>query len=166
MSLICAPDFQALEEPTVFLAGPIQGADPWQFKLSDMLLEQTPQINVCSPRRREGLSADWNDAAHAEQVDWEWEYLNAAADSGVVAFWLAAQYFQTPGRPYAQTTRWELGWWMAQAAEGKCKLAVGFDEGFTNARYLRRKLEKHCPLVPVSESLEVHAQDILALLAK
>ena len=70
-------------------------------------------------------------------------------------FWLASQEEETPGRSYAQTSRFELGEWKQRACIDKnIKLVVGIEEGFGNARYIRRRLSQDCPEVPVLDSLE------------
>ena len=91
---------------------------------------------------------------YERQVDWETHYLRAAGKLGVVAFWLAAQVEETPGRSYAQTTRFELAEWKMKHEYEDAKLTIGIDEGFGNARYIRRRFEQDAPDVRIAETLE------------
>jgi hypothetical protein len=68
-------------------------------------------------------------------------------------FWLAKQTEETPGRAYAQTSRFELGEWKSYQEQHGIRLIVGVEEGFGNARYIRRRLTQDCPDVPVLDTL-------------
>jgi len=60
---------------------------------------------------------------------------------------------ETPGRAYAQTSRFELGEWKARYERSGIKLAIGIEKGFGNERYIRRRLGQDCPDLPVFSSL-------------
>jgi hypothetical protein len=109
-----------------------------------------PAIVVASPRR------DYPEGTfeYEKQVDWETHFLRRAGKLGVIGFWLAAQVTETPGRAYAQTSRFELGEWkMSHQYEGT-KLALGIEEGFGNARYIRRRFSQDCPDVKIADNVE------------
>jgi len=91
---------------------------------------------------------------YAEQVDWETHYLRRAGKDGVVFFWLAKEFKHQCDRAYAQTSRFELGEWKVRHERDGAKLVVGIEEGFTNARYIRRRLMQDCPDVGVCGTLE------------
>jgi hypothetical protein len=150
---LLAPERAELRGPAVFLAGPIQGAPDWQSQAARLIQELDPELHVCSPRRGE-VGGDFDDEKHGVQVDWETEHLRRCAENGVILFWLPAQAYDVPGRQYAQTTRFELGNWEECARRREIKLVVGFGEGFSNARYLRRRLRQDCPQATVTRSLE------------
>ena len=84
--------------------------------------------------------------------------------AGIVAFWLANQTIETPGRSYAQTTRFELAEWKMRHEYEGAKLAVGIEEGFGNERYIRRRLTQDAPGIPISNSLEQLMADAVELL--
>lgn len=144
------PPSSHAHQPVVFLAGPIQGAPDWQAQAAARL--DDPRWIVASPRRDYvGTGVEF---VYERQVDWESAWLARAGATGVVLFWLAAQAAETPGRSYAQTSRFELGEWVAKARLlPDVRLAVGIDEGFGNARYIRRRLAQDLPDVTVVDTL-------------
>lgn len=101
--------------------------------------------------------------AFNKQVDWETKYLEKAGGNGVILFWLAKQAKNIPGRAYAQTTRWELATWKERHKTKGAKLVVGIEEGFSGARYIRKKLMEECPNIPLLTSLEETCKRALAL---
>ncbi|MBI4854122.1 MAG: hypothetical protein HY819_20185 [Acidobacteria bacterium] len=76
-------------------------------------------------------------------------------------FWLAKEITHTCDRAYAQTTRFELGEWKARYDQGKIKLVLGIEEGFSNSRYIRRRFSQDCPSVKICSSLEETCQEIV-----
>lgn len=138
------------DEAVIFLAGPIQGAPPWQYDARKIIHAANKDIVVASPRRQDKKG----EFIYEKQVDWETYYLNRAAKLGVVVFWLALQENETPGRPYAQTTRFELGEWKVKHQYLGANLVVGIEEGFTNERYIKRRMAQDCPGVPILKSLQ------------
>ncbi len=166
--LLTAPDRLVLDGPVIFLAGPIYwGTHDWHERAAAMLHALDGRVHVASPRRDPEASAKlWNpredagagraagDAAYDEQVDWETEYLRRAAANGCVLFWLAREQTHNCERPHAQTTRFELAEWKERAARDGCHLVVGIEDGFTGARYIRRRFAQDAPRVPICDSLE------------
>lgn len=151
------PDIVNVEGKVVFLAGPIQGAPDWQSEAIDIIHELDSGLIVASPRKEypEGTFV------YEKQVDWETHYLRRAAKLGAIVFWLAAQTKETPGRAYAQTSRFELGEWKKEHQHGGAKLVVGIEEGFGNARYIRRRLSQDCPDVSVLDSLTETCEKVI-----
>lgn len=95
--------------PTVFLAGPVQGAPDWQTDMARKLLRSGFAMNVASPRRTEDDMANFDIEA---QINWEQDHIKQAIHLGVVVINFVAQDFSIPypdGRSYSQTTRWEAG---------------------------------------------------------
>lgn len=148
--------------PVVFLAGPIQGAPEWQTQAIEILQRLAPELYIASPRKHY-LDGEF---VYADQVDWETYYLNQAAKNGVVLFWLAKEETHFPERAYAQTSRFELGEWKVKHEKDGINLVVGIEEGFTNARYIRRRLEQDCPKVNICDSLEATCREVMKLLRK
>ena len=87
-------------------------------------------------------------------MDWETHFLRHAGRIGVVGFWLAAQTEETPGRAYAQTTRFELAEWKMRHEYEGAKITLGIEGGFGNARYIRRRFSQDCPDVKIADTLE------------
>ena len=148
--LIVPPHYPPITGPLVFLAGPIQGAPPWQAEAIRLLNESAPHLHVANPRR-EYLSGEFENDA---QVDWETHHLRRAAADGAILFWLAREAAHDCGRAYAQTTRFELAEWKVRHERDGVRLVVGMDDGFPGAKYIRRRLARDCPRVPVCASLE------------
>lgn len=135
---------------TIFLAGPIQGAEDWQAKAIDILLPKIQDIVITSPRRKVAPS-EFN---YEEQVNWESYHLNLAGSNGAILFWLAKEAVSLPGRSYAQTTRAELFEWKERHIHQKAKLVIGIEDGFTGDRYIRMRLSQDCPDIEIQNSLE------------
>ncbi len=110
----------------VFLAGPIQGAPEWQNTLPDI-----PGVTFLSPRRDSYDNFNWD-----EQVAWETIGLKI---SDVILFWIPAKVEHIEGRDYAQTTRTEIGEYLAL---GK-KTIVGIHNEFPGRRYIAKKASQY-----------------------
>ena len=152
-----------VERPLIFLAGPIQGAPAWQATAIARITSEAPDLDVASPRRAEAGTGDFGEAQYQEQVDWEHDHLAIAAERGVIMFWLAREAIRIPERSYAQTTRFELGEAVTIHRYTGANVVVGIEEGFTNARYLRRTIGKKTPLIAVCDSLDDTCRHAIAL---
>jgi hypothetical protein len=148
--LILPPNYHDVTGPVIFLAGPIQGAPLWQDQAVALLLDQAPPIHIASPRRKYTPGEFEYDA----QVDWETHYLRRAAKEGCILFWLANEATHRCDRAYAQTTRFELAEWKLRHERDGTKLVVGIENGFTGAKYIKRRFEQDCPRVPLCVTLE------------
>lgn len=157
--VITPPHAPAVAGPLVFLAGPIQGAADWQAEAIGRLHALAPGLHVANPRR----TYFPGEFVYDEQVDWETLHLRRAGADGVVLFWLANEAEHDCGRAYAQTTRFELAEWKVRHERDGAKLVVGIDARFTGARYIRRRLMKDCPDVPVLATLDETCRAAVAL---
>lgn len=141
--------------PSIFLAGPIQGARDWQ---TDAIIEIQnsakfgSDLCVFNPRRS-GDFVKLDEAGYAGQVKWEHVHLRRAACDGVVMFWLAREEEHNCSRAYAQTTRFELGEAVALRYCSGMQIVVGIEEGFSGARYIRQTLAAKAPTIPVCSTL-------------
>lgn len=144
------PEIVEIDGRTIFLAGPIQGTSDWQTVATKKIHDIDPGIVVASPRK----DYPKGDFVYEKQVDWETHYLRVAANIGVIAFWLARQTVDTPGRAYAQTSRFELGEWKMKHKTEGARLIIGIEEGFGNARYIRRRFGQDCPDVEIVDDLD------------
>lgn len=154
------PEIVDVNEPIIFLAGPIQGAPDWQSEAADLIHDIDSAVVVACPRK------DYPDGTfvYERQVDWETHYLRRAGETGVIGFWLAAQAEETPGRAYAQTTRFELAEWKMHHQYEGTEITIGIEEGFGNARYIRRRFAQDCPDVKIADTLEELCQNAVDLL--
>jgi hypothetical protein len=160
--LIQPPEIVEIIEPIIFLAGPIQGAPDWQSEAATKIHDLDHSIVVASPRK------DYPEGTfvYEKQVDWETHFLRKAAKLGVIAFWLAAQTTDTPGRSYAQTSRFELAEWKMRHEYEGTRLTIGIDEGFGNARYIRRRFGQDCPEVTITDDLDEMCQNAVNLVQR
>ncbi len=149
--ILLPPQYEdTLEGSLIFLAGPIQGTWDWQSAAIKYFQKNSPEINIASPRRNdESWKFNYN-----EQVDWETFHLNQAAEEGVILFWMAKETEHDCGRAYAQTTRFEFAEWKTKYQVDEIKIAVGIEEGFTGAKYIRRRMSQDCPEITICNSLE------------
>lgn len=152
--LIVAPEHAEVDGPVIFLAGPIQGATSWQDDAVTILRGMGDGFAIASPRRPWDVHKEFTTGMYNEQVDWETRWLRRAAAGGVILFWLARERRHDCGRAHAQTTRFELAEWKECARRGEVQMAIGIDEGFTGARYVRRRFAQDCPQVPLCATLE------------
>ncbi len=148
--LIIVPHEAEISGPLVFLAGPIQGAEDWHSQAIAQLRALNPRLNIASPRGE--YPPGTFDYGH--QVDWETKHLRRAAENGVILFWLAKEKEHSCERAYAQTTRFELAEWKMHHERDGVRLVVGIEEGFSNERYIRRRLTQDCPRIPLCATLE------------
>ncbi len=149
-SVFYPPTIESVGGPVLFLAGPIQGASDWQSEAIGLLREMAPGLHIACPRRD---SADGT-FDYDRQVDWETNYLRLSAERGVILFWLAREVVSVPGRAYAQTSRFELAEWKVRHERDGARLVVGIEDGFSGARYIRKRFTQDCPSVPLLGSLE------------
>lgn len=121
------------KNPLVFLAGPIQGAPKWQKEIVKFIEDRNIQLDIANPRR-EVIS---NDFDYEEQVEWDTTYLNL---SDIIIFCIPKPVKNIEGRVYAQTTRFELGEWLAKASKLKNKkVVIWVDKDIPLYRYIKSK---------------------------
>jgi len=152
----------------IFLAGPIQGAPDWQEEAINIIETEytkikNPDYKIACPRRLSGIdkSKDFN---YNLQVDWETFYLNQAAENGVILFWLAKKIEYDLKRDFSQTSRFELGEWVTKHQQNNnIQIVVGIEPGFSGEKYIRKRLKKDCPLIPIFDDLHKTCIKAIAL---
>lgn len=132
------------EHYCIFLAGPIQGAPDWRKEVLD--LDWPKEVMFLDPAQK-GL----NDFNHAEQVDWETDYLNM---SDAILFWIPEEAEKIEGRDYAQTTRAELGEWLAKSAQCGKKLIIGINPTFPGRQYFVERATRDYNIQEVYDNFE------------
>ncbi len=145
-------DIEEAEVPLIFLAGPIRGTEDWQATAIEYIQKLNSDVNIASPRR--SFFDEENNYEKEKQVDWETDLLRQAAKKGVILFWLAKETEHNTERAYAQTSRFELAEWKLHHERDGVKLTIGIENGFTGARYIRRRFAQDCPDVQILDSLE------------
>ena len=161
--VLIAPTYiKNIDAPLIFLAGPIQGAYRWQDQAIELIQSLAPEVYLASPRRNEE-EGEFGIEKYNEQVDWETFHLRKAGKDGVVLFWLAKESEHNCKRAYAQTTRFELAEWKMCHERDEAKLVVGIEEGFTGAKYIRRRFPQDCPEVPLCSNLEETCREAVRL---
>ncbi len=158
--VLLPPNIVRVEGWVIFLAGPIQGAYDWQNQAIKIIHSHDNGPWIASPRRK------WLDEkfVYEAQVDWETHFLGRAAKQGVIMFWLAREFKHNCERAYAQTSRFELGEWVTKHKYDGTSVVVGIEPGFTNGRYIQRRLSQDCPGIPICSSLEETCERTIKLL--
>lgn len=136
--------------PFIFLAGPIKSVNNWQDEaigLFDKLL--VLDAVIATPRSKILPLNDFNN-----QIDWETKYLNLAGKTGVILFWLANEQTHFCERAFAQTTRFELGEWLAKSKTNGASIVVGIDTNFSGAGYLSHRIRENYSHVPLVHTLK------------
>src|SRR3989338_3104615 len=154
--------FEVIDAPLIFLAGPIQGAERWQDKAIKIIDDKASELYIASPRKAGTFKGDFNESMYNEQVDWETFHLRKAGKNGVVLFWLEKEFEHCCDRAYAQTTRFELAEWKLRQEFNHEKLVLGIEKGFTNERYIRRRMMQDCPDVKIHSTLEETCNDAVS----
>ena|SRR3989338_5435983 len=84
---------QEIEQPLIFLAGPIRSASNWQDKATGFLFSQNPDLVIASPRKgiRDAISpyiAQGDETHFPRQRAWERHYLDIASRTGAILFFV------------------------------------------------------------------------------
>lgn len=161
--LIIPPAYEEINGPIIFLAGPIQSAERWQDEAIKIIHENS-DIAIASPRRLGEFEGDFSQEMYNEQVDWETFHLRKAGSNGAIIFWLAKEAKHKCDRAFAQTTRFELAEWKVRHERDNVNLVIGIEDGFTNARYIRRRFSQDCPKVKICSTLEKTCLEAIKLL--
>ena len=147
----------------VFLAGPIQGARNWQEEAIGILKREMKDCVIANPRRRY-IDGEFN---YDKQVEWETEYLNKAAKNGIIMFWLEKETIHFCERAYAQTTRFELAEWKTKHEYNRdINLVIGIEEGFTNEKYIRKRISEDCPEINIKSTLKDTCRQVIKIAKK
>lgn len=141
-----------INDPIIFLAGPIQDAPEWHQIIIKSLTDKLGDKNVviASPKILGEKPSDWS---YQKQVDWETEYLNKAANKGIILFWLPNSATQNLERSYAQTTRFELSeWFTKHKMNNNINIVIGIEPGFHGERYIKYRINKESD-IPIFDNI-------------
>lgn len=127
-----------IEKPLIFLAGPIRGAPDWQEEAIQRIITNNREVIIANPRWDargyvKGMSIRGDENHFKRQRQWEKYYLEIAAKTGCVMFWLA----NAPG----YMTRLELGLLMGEYKINRSpRFCVGGDPRFLDIETIRYDL--------------------------
>ena len=161
--VLLPPHYESVEGGLIFLGGPIKGAPLWQNEAIKIIRKNDGEINIASPSRKvdsvylEANQTPFRNSVNQEeweQVDWESFHLDRAAENGCILFWLPPEAKHFCERAYAQTSRVEIGEWKVKHKYTGCNVVIGFERGFSGEHYLRYRLRKEYPNIPVCSTLE------------
>ena len=119
--------------PLFFLAGPIRGGDDWQAECCKEIREYIPNFYAAVPSHYKEdhplmpYRIVGDDKYFPRQLNWERHYLELAANTGCIIFWLPCESKINPRggtEPYAMDTRGELGEWRARLMFDPKRLGV------------------------------------------
>lgn len=131
--------------PSIFLAGPIQGARDWQSELILTLKEYNRKhcmidVDIYNPR----MSSIFDEASskkisQVEQTTWETAMLNK---SDIIAFYLPLP-LDKDNIKYARASRVELGEWLVRHKIYNKRLVVCAESGFSGRPYIQDKCNEY-----------------------
>ncbi|MDP2906568.1 MAG: hypothetical protein Q8O03_01365 [Nanoarchaeota archaeon] len=151
---------KVIEFPLIFLAGPIRGAPNWQDEAIKILLSQSPDLIITSPRRgiRDAISnyiLQGDDNYFPRQRAWERHYLDIASKKGTILFWLPGEEQHNCEKVYGAITRLELGQWMTNYKHDKSvRFCVGSDGEFPELDTNKYDLSLDAPDKDIKKTLE------------
>lgn len=160
---------ETFDDPLIFLAGPIRSAPNWQDEAIKILFEMTPDLVIASPRRgiRESIApyVFHGDERHfTRQRGWERHYLDIAAKTGAILFWLPGEEAHDCNKVYGAMTRLELGQWMTNYKyNNDVHFCIGSDGKFPELNTIRYDIYLDAQDKEVKTTLEDTCQEALQL---
>ena len=158
-----------LNVPLIFLAGPIKGAPDWQNDAINILFSQESNLAIASPKKDIGnhllkyIAAGDNDYFQRQRA-WERHYLDIAAKTGAILFWLPGEKEHNCHKVYGAMTRLELGQWMTNYKHNQSvRLCLGTDGKFPEMKTISYDLSLDAPNLSINMSLEETCRDALSL---
>ncbi len=161
-----------IEDPLVFLAGPIIGAPNWQDEAIEILFSMEPDLVIATPRRgiRDRIApyvVNGDENYFPRQRAWERHYLDIASKTGAILFWLPGQAEYNPNKVYGATTRLELGQWMTNYRyDNSVRFCIGTDGNFPEVDIILYDLKLDAPDKKVFPSLKETCAEAIRLAYK
>jgi hypothetical protein len=158
-----------IDDPLIFLAGPIRGAPNWQDEAVGFLFLQKQNITIASPRRgiREKIApyvVNGNENYFNRQRAWERHYLDIASKTGAILFWLPGEEKHDCNKVYGAMTRLELGQWMTNYRhDNSLKFLIGSDGKFPELGTISYDLQLDASTKKIYGSLEETCLEALKL---
>jgi hypothetical protein len=147
-----------IEYPIIFLAGPTLGAPNWRVDAIHLILSEEPNLVIASPTRDNREISGYLMSGEANyfprQRAWERYYLDLAARTGAILFWLPGEVIHNPRKVYGATTRLELGQWMTNYKHDRTvSFCVGSDGNFPDLDVIKYDLSIDAPDKEIRSSL-------------
>lgn len=134
--------------PLFFLAGPVRGGDDWQTKCCEEIRKHLPNFHAALPCRYQEdhplipFRMTGKDDHFDRQLTWERHYLDMAAATGCIIFWLPNESKVNPrvgSDPYAMDTRGELGEWRGRLMhDPNLRVIIGAEPDFPGLSQIQR----------------------------
>ena len=158
-----------INEPIIFLAGPIRGAPFWHEEAICYLFSREKNVTIASPQREIShsllsavLSSDGSN--FPRQRAWERYYLDLASRKGAIMFWLPGEKEHSCEKVYGAMTRLELGQWMTRYYfDPSIRFCVGSDSEFAELHTIRYDLLLDAADKIVISTLEATCEEALRL---
>jgi hypothetical protein len=160
---------ESIDQPVIFLAGPIFDAPLWQDKAVQYILSHDRNLYVASPRRglRDSIEPYFLEADNTKfsrQRAWERHYMDLASRKGAIMFWLPERAEHTIDCVYGATTRFELGEWMTRyGVDPSVRLCIGSDGKFPTLSVITFDYSNHAPDKKILPSLEATCDQAMKL---
>lgn len=145
-----------LKNSMIFIGGPIKGAPGWQFE-AIRYMENRTQAHIASPRHPDltedeclKLDIPWRQYSHEEQVQWELAHMQYSFAEGCIMFWFPKEQTHDCQYHYAQTSRFELGYFLGRGIYTTGSVVIGIEDGFPNEEYLRFNIPRLYPYIEQS----------------
>lgn len=141
MEILYSPQVTNLQDKKViFLAGPVRCAEKWQEIVCKYFKNKGYSNYIMVSPIYIGTNK-FTPEQHDTQIRWEMAHLEAAADSGYIAFFLSDQMEDDIEQSYARTTRFELGEWYGEIKNrNNVEIIIGYDKKFTGLNYILKKI--------------------------
>lgn len=169
MRVIIPKTYARIEEPLIFLAGPIKGAPNWQDEAINILFSKNENLTIVSPRRgiRPEISrciAKGDEEYFPRQRSWERHYLDLASKKGAILFWLPGEVEHNCDKSYGAMTRVEIGQWMTNYRhDNSINFCVGSDNKFSELHTIEYDLKLDAPNKKIYSTLEETCEEAIRL---
>jgi hypothetical protein len=158
-----------INDPLIFLAGPIGNAPNWHDEAIEILFSKEPNLTIASPRWEFSgkiahyiVEGDENYFSRARA--WERHYLDISSKTGAILFWLPGQEFHDCKKVYGAMTRVELGQWMTNYKhDNNIRFCVGTDGKFSEIHTIEYDLKIDAPDKKLFNTLEQTCDEALRL---
>jgi hypothetical protein len=160
---------EQINNPTIFLAGPIRSAPNWQDEAINILISKNPSLTIASPRRgiRESIAnyvIKGDENYFPRQRAWERHYLDLASKTGAILFWLPKEEEHKCEKVYGAMTRVEIGQWMTNYKyDNSLGFCVGSDGKFPELHTIEYDLQLDAPDKIINGSLEATCEEALRI---
>ena len=174
--LILPNQYVSVDNPLIFLAGPMRGAPLWQDKAIEIISSKNPDIYIASPSKKlrteyilDAIKGD--DTKFSRQTNWEAHYIEYSSKNGAVIVWLPAQVFPMPinkrtgfPKPYARDTRGEYGELRGSMKYDKnIRFVVGYEENFDGWDVAKENFLRVSPNISFYSTLEDTCEEAVRL---